>query len=603
MGLPNWVNLIWDGPMLPVATALRFSQYLGDSVERLRVSYPTQDKKKDDEYDRLTYGNVFLGAANVLRNAFVDGLPLPSTEHEHFTRHLTFTGQLAPRLTENPLILKDTTITHFGNFPKYCYTNVYRQVKVLGFGPLSLSPITETWGHEYTYLPKLIDAINDNNYHYCWGLHRLSNAIGAQWKFKISDMDFHISDDGSIDMRYHVDCENVQPSESESWSWDSHWSIPIDVPTKTPVSPVVNSNYGFFDSYSEPYTYSTFLVSNYVAHGSASRPGASNFTRVKSVRILHGLKTLPVLFSSESHGKQWSLRESQSATLNSIRSNFERVVSLRWSDIVASSAFSAVDAISNLSGSLDKDVLQTLVKIPSISTALPDVRAAVDLLGRLSRKDLSGATFRDILDLATSTNLQANFQWRPYSDLLLNVLPVMLSTLPNLFAKRRLGVGYGSFSYKITSDFGRETVFLTTRSKVTVDLTLSGVMSASLTLDDLGLLPRFSRAWDLIPFSFALNWFTGLGKILSQMETLSIAALVPSTWVHSYTLISPLKTGELDALEASFTGNSDASLRYYIRDISRYSPVPKPSRIPFGVPATFPSSGVVASLIVQLLLG
>jgi hypothetical protein len=73
--------------------------------------------------------------------------------------------------------------------------------------------------------------------------------------------------------------------------------------------------------------------------------------------------------------------------------------------------------------------------------------------------------------------------------------------------------------------------------------------------------------------------------------------------VHTYTFTSPFMEGELDALSASPLGNQETGLRVYIRDKTHYAPIPRYSRFPFGIPSSFPHTGILGSLIYQLAMG
>lgn len=38
-------------------------------------------------------------------------------------------------------------------------------------------------------------------------------------------------------------------------------------------------------------------------------------------------------------------------------------------------------------------------------------------------------------------------------------------------------------------------------------------------LDDMGIMPDFEKIWDLIPYSFAIDWFVDVGKLLKRVDT------------------------------------------------------------------------------------
>jgi len=283
--------------------------------------------------------------------------------------------------------------------------------------------------------------------------------------------------------------------------------------------------------------------------------------------------------------------------------NFRAAVDSCWHDITPSSLFSTVDAFKEAEGYLGVNILQNLAKLPSMSKAFPDFLKALDILGKLARRDVNLLTLKEILDLSTSTFLQGNFEWRPYYTLVTEYIPKLVSTLHTLGDIGSNAIGHGSFSFKFNHEFGREDVTLLTRTKLVMDTSPSGLLSAVLGIDALGLLPKASNLWDLLPFSFVANWFTGIGESMRRAEYSLLVATIPAYFVHSYTLTSPLSTHELDLLEMSSGDVEPAALRLYYRDVSLYSPIPRDSKFGFGIPSNLPSLGVLGSLLYQLIFG
>lgn len=46
-----------------------------------------------------------------------------------------------------------------------------------------------------------------------------------------------------------------------------------------------------------------------------------------------------------------------------------------------------------------------------------------------------------------------------------------------------------------------------------------GLLALSEGLNSIGLMPNFSNIWDLVPYSFALDWFVGVGDLLERVDT------------------------------------------------------------------------------------
>jgi hypothetical protein len=234
---------------------------------------------------------------------------------------------------------------------------------------------------------------------------------------------------------------------------------------------------------------------------------------------------------------------------------------------------------------------------------IPDLIRAVSLVGDFLGEDLSFASIRKLLSVVTSSHLQAAFQIRPFIDLLQKQLPVMISTLSHLRLPTKTITTYGVFRHEFTNEFGRAQTTLLTRSKIVMDTSSAGLLSAVLGVDALGILPKASNLWDILPFTFVVNWFAGIGASIRRTEYSLLLATVPAYFVHSYTLTSPLSAAELDLLKMSSASPEPSSLRVYLRDVNLLSPVFRDTRFGFGIPTSLPSLGTLGSLLYQTIFG
>lgn len=281
---------------------------------------------------------------------------------------------------------------------------------------------------------------------------------------------------------------------------------------------------------------------------------------------------------------------------------FRRDIERDFAQIIPSIMFSSAEAFNDARNGIDTDIFQTLAKIPNIGAAVPKFREAISLLGHLAKRDLSLATLREILDLATSTDLQAMFVWRPYISLFSTLIPQMVSILTACSSHTvRTSIGYGSFRHTLLNEYGRESITLLTRTKLVIDLSPSGLLSTILRIDSLGILPKPSNVWDTMPFTFVVNWFTGVTGSMKRAERSLELLTIPAYFVHTFTITSPLLADELEILKASSSSPEPASLKLYFRDITLYCPTPKDSRLGFGLPSGLPSLGTLGSLLYQLL--
>lgn len=288
---------------------------------------------------------------------------------------------------------------------------------------------------------------------------------------------------------------------------------------------------------------------------------------------------------------------------NTMLGSFEHRIQANWKHITPASAFSALSAYQNCVGGLSNN-LQTLTKLPAFMKAVPDMELALGILSDLMHMNLGLRTLADIMDLMTQIDLQRNFTWRPYVDLIQNQGSAMQKILSEMLVTQRFSVGYGQFVHQFDNPnhLGRVCT-LTVRSKVVVDLAPNGVLAGALGLDRAGLLPTPSRVWDLYPFTFLVNWATGVGTYLKMLEKTTYLWLVPMYLVHTYSFQSSFTDSELDYLQASNQQGYSSGLKLFYRDVTSYSPTVRYSKFNFGIPTELQNPVVLGSLFYQLLKG
>jgi len=550
--------------------------------ETLMVSNrPYQVDPNADRYDERAYGSIFRNLS--LFGSVLTGrsITAPSSVGENSVRHITYSGELVNKQQDVTYI--SYPLDFFGSTIDVRRTDstLLCGATVVSTDPVTYSILDYGFGTVSMYsLDDLLNAIIGREFHH-------SHVHGYTI---LSDLNVNSSPERIV-FSYH---STVHHSNGYLYEWDSKVVVNSqDHPLST--LPTLGAT-----SVDESTATNTFEYSNCQSNDGYDGYGVT-FGSVSDTRCAPCCLSIPPALTpvemSDVFGVFVRLRSSE------YLDNFRDAVRDSYDDILPSSMFSTVAAFQASESSLGTNVLQDLQKIPDICSALPKLQEAISVLGRLVRRDLSLATLREILSLATSTHLQASFQWRPFIDLVVRYLPQMIATFHALGHTSKRAVGYGSFRFKLTQQLGREEVILLTRSKIVMDTSSSGLLSAALGLDALGLLPKASNLWDLIPFTFVVNWFTGVGSALKRAEYSLLLATIPAYFVHSYTLTSPLSAAELDSLKMSSFGPRPASLRLYYRDVSHYSPYPRDSKFGFGIPMGVPNGGVLGSLLYQLIFG
>lgn len=132
--------------------------------------------------------------------------------------------------------------------------------------------------------------------------------------------------------------------------------------------------------------------------------------------------------------------------------------------------------------------------------------------------------------------------------------------------------------------------------KIFFDYYEDSISRLLLALDEWSLLPRLEMAWDLIPFSFIVDWFCNLGGLFSHFDSLSR--------MQSYNVFSVTKSYRIsrwDVLsDPSFplkNSSGDVKYFYYHREAGQRT-LDLPS-LDFNPPTEFRNSLELTALLVQ----
>ena len=568
------------------------SQIIGfknqDSASTLLVRHKPDSYEYDASIDQKNYGTFvrnfqLFDTALTGRNYYV---PHPRTEH--VSSHWTYSGILTPEqlpLTEYSSSFVSASILFTG--VKNLGTTYYARAHVNSVSPLSCSVIGLSNGFRWVDLASIVSFLKG-------GVTVIYN--GGAVTSTISAMRLDIDSD-SITVSHHSVVH--ERDNNVDYKYDCTTRIPIagSTPTKTPV---LGNDFDATQTLQTLVSFSNGVVVNpYLSPG----PLSGVYTVPANSRAFCGFASggpaLPIELQGSSSLSAFEQLTYDRRFLTPFRQEVER----RFRDIAASCLFSSVDAFLAAEDGVNNNVIQSLAKLPEIVEFLPKIGEAVDLLEDVAKRRLSLSSIKTILDVASSATLMASFQIRPAIDLLLKYLPEMLKIVklmgtssPNLIAR-------GSYTKLLKNKLGRKEVTLVTRTKIVMSSGPQDLLAAILGLDSIGLAPKVSNAWDLIPFSFVANWFFGIGANIRRAEYLAVMATIPAYYVHSFTLTSQLTADELALLKSTSAEQDPASLRVYIRDVSHYTPPFRDTDFDFGIPTQLPPLGLLGSLLYQLVLG
>jgi len=268
--------------------------------------------------------------------------------------------------------------------------------------------------------------------------------------------------------------------------------------------------------------------------------------------------------------------------------------------------YSTIDAYTGFAKVLKSENIQTLYKLPALAGIFGNIEPIVKIFENLAARKYLEAGL-SMVDALSTAKLLHDYTISPNVKLISEFAREYDQIVERL-GKEVMGARtlYGKFSYTLPGDpYGFGPTRLIARSKIRVNFSHSNLLTICLGGYALGLMPRLTAFWDIIPFSFVVNWFAGIGKRLDDIDTNVFMLLVDHLYgVHSVKVWSPLNGSKPQDLydDPSWTTHSDTKgYVYYRRTVLDYLPYPRESKYDFragqGVPDMSNAGALLWSLI------
>lgn len=258
--------------------------------------------------------------------------------------------------------------------------------------------------------------------------------------------------------------------------------------------------------------------------------------------------------------------------------------------------YSTADAVEDHLLSLKNNYLETLSEIPEIVRLLPDISILIEAM--LLFRSQPGASLKKFGDFFSGFLLKYNFGWSPNASAVEELNrwgPNALKSFDRFLNPSSIQLA-GRFDYKLPDHLYWGERYLTVRSTVMLEYVDSEFANKVLNLDSVGLLPDLHRVWEVLPYSFAIDWFTRLGRRMNDIDTsVKMFSLMRVHWVqHTYQVTGTLPPS-LD-LSSVDEDRSSVKMKWYARELSLRIPPLRDGKYDFRQATTLPNIGTLLSL-------
>jgi hypothetical protein len=477
---------------------------------------------------------------------------------------------------------------------------------------------TDSFGYRNFYLwysqigPSGDDVMDTNLHDWMVGFCQYLTDVGevsdivAPWSFYWRNFDLHVEKHGnhfSYDLSYDYEMR-VDLIEGQAWSTfrvnitlGAGFSPVVSIVDPTSWNPIHPDVFGFGCESSVD------VIDWYSPLSTTSAPKVTPISVDFPIRTQFYTQPLKNGFAG-SESNFTIFRNTYRKWGHDIRDYFSGIMDMNMPHIRTSSFFAASDALDK-KRSLKANHLENLSQLSAIAELLPDLEALSSLLAKAAKGDPSAVL--EAVDFLTEEILKFRFGTAPNAGDAAELLRHDLLREISSLSKIEHETLYGKFSYTFTSDenfMGDGVLVLDTRSKIRIQIDLSTLMTSILALDSIGLLPTLERVWEILPFSFVVDWFTNMSKRLhSADKQLEFLAIRTDWCLHSYR-ISWYPSAELlkDFHLENVPSAEPFSISLYQREFTRVMPLLRDSKFDFQRATQGPNALTVGCLLWQAVL-
>lgn len=276
-----------------------------------------------------------------------------------------------------------------------------------------------------------------------------------------------------------------------------------------------------------------------------------------------------------------------------------------WPDIRATSFYSSSEALHSNIDVLKSNNIENATQLSGILDLLPDLSAAGSIFAKVAKRDPSAIL--DSIDFLANAVLAFRFGQKPTTDDAMEIARTDIKKELKDLLQSSTSTIYGSFHYSFTLDDMTVlrlpgTMKLETRSKIRIHTDITSLLAGYLTANGMGMMPTLSRLWAVVPFSFVVDWFTGMSSKLQSVDDQLLWMALDTNWcLHSYKLSYYPPLSDLDKYSLVTDPDDPFCLTIYKREFSRLMPRLTSAQFDYQAPKHGPDPVTVGALVWQFL--
>ena len=360
----------------------------------------------------------------------------------------------------------------------------------------------------------------------------------------------------------------------------------------------------YYDNGTGSHLYSRYPVDEVIPPVVIDTDWGTRFQPTYKVRLF----SQPVQSLVGARSRFYALRCFKSAShgVNTYHEALTQRFGLFEQDFRASSFYSSSEALHNAIDVLQSNNIENATQLSGLVDLLPDLKGVGAIAAKAAKRD-PGAVL-DTVDFLADAVLAFRFGQKPTAGDVNEFISTDFQSTFNSLLRSKSQTVYGSSTYWFTPDEMSSliqlpgTMKLVTRSKIRIHTDMTTLLTGYLTANGMGVMPTLSRLWAVVPFSFVVDWFTGIGNRLQSIDDQLTWMAMGTDWcLHSFKLVYYPS----DAVLADYGLYSDSDDPFgfviYSREFSRLMPRLKDARFDYQAPTHGPNPVTVGALVWQFL--